>query len=231
MSRWENSSSVSFTDALMEIDASPDAISVWRNGILKSTFVPTKHWTFETLSNCTVLKAFPVKGGSLGNVNGAIGKLYLFRIFRGNDLLLDLIPVRNANGDVGMYDQVSDGFFENKGEGTFEAGPELSPLTIATESDKLVCSPEVGGVACTPGESVTCTAVGSTNVLDWIRQVPACVLQKYDLVSENWGAPLTNASATYVHTQLSNECMRLTWIAREEARLAVNAYSNGTLTV
>lgn len=133
MSRWENSSSVSFTDALMEIDASPDAISVWRNGILKSTFVPTKHWTFETLSNCTVLKAFPVKGGSLGNVNGAIGRLYRFVIARKGVAVLDLIPVRK-NGEAGMYDCVSGEFFGNvSGTGAFTAGPVVAQTDVHSE--------------------------------------------------------------------------------------------------
>ena len=50
------------------------------------------------------------------------GKLYYFKMYNGNDLVLDLIPVSKNN--VGyMYDRVSGELFGNDGTGSFTLGP------------------------------------------------------------------------------------------------------------
>ena len=51
-------------------------------------------------------------------------KVYYFQIYEGNDLVLDLIPVRI--GQIGyMYDKVSGQLFKNSGTGDFILGPDV----------------------------------------------------------------------------------------------------------
>lgn len=52
-------------------------------------------------------------------------KLYSFKIYEGDELVLDLIPVkRNSDNVVCAYDTVSEEYFTNEGTGVFTAGPE-----------------------------------------------------------------------------------------------------------
>ena len=50
------------------------------------------------------------------------GKLYYCKIWNGNILIRDFIPVLDNNGTVCMYDRVSKEFFYNQGLGEFIAG-------------------------------------------------------------------------------------------------------------
>lgn len=57
------------------------------------------------------------------NIENACMKVYYFQIYEGNDLVLDLIPVRI--GQTGyMYDKVSKQLFGNSGTGDFVLGPD-----------------------------------------------------------------------------------------------------------
>ncbi len=47
------------------------------------------------------------------------GKIFRVQISKGSTLRMYLVPVLNANGEPGMYDQVSKRFFGNQGTGTF----------------------------------------------------------------------------------------------------------------
>ena len=52
------------------------------------------------------------------------GKLYYFKVYDNNVIIMDLIPVRV--GTVGyMYDKVSGKLFENEGTGSFILGPDI----------------------------------------------------------------------------------------------------------
>ena len=42
----------------------------------------------------------------------------------------DFIPCVNPNGEVGMFDKVTGGFFGNSGTGSFVAGPTREPLPL-----------------------------------------------------------------------------------------------------
>lgn len=58
--------------------------------------------------------------------NQQSGKLYSFKLWKDNNLVRDLIPVkRRADSVVCMYDNISKNYFENAGTGTFIAGPEV----------------------------------------------------------------------------------------------------------
>lgn len=53
-------------------------------------------------------------------------KLYSFKIYEGDELVLDLIPVkRNSDNVVCAYDTVSEEYFTNEGTGVFTAGAEV----------------------------------------------------------------------------------------------------------
>jgi hypothetical protein len=49
-------------------------------------------------------------------------KLYYFKVFKSGVLLMDLIPCKNRNNVVGMFDLVSKSFFGSANSGTFVAG-------------------------------------------------------------------------------------------------------------
>ena len=55
----------------------------------------------------------------------AKAKIYYLKMYESNSLVLDLIPVKDKNDVVCMYDKVSDTFFYNQGTGNFIAGPEV----------------------------------------------------------------------------------------------------------
>ena len=53
--------------------------------------------------------------------------MYYFQLFNNNTLELNLIPCKNSQGAVGMYDTVTKTFFgnvNNTGD-DFKAGPEI----------------------------------------------------------------------------------------------------------
>ena len=60
--------------------------------------------------------------GEMG-FNGGSLKIYTFKIWTNNTLVRDYIPCfRLSDGTVGLYDKVSDTFFENAGSGNFLKG-------------------------------------------------------------------------------------------------------------
>ena len=55
-----------------------------------------------------------------------VGKIWYVKIWNGNILVRDFMPAkRKSDGAIGMYDIVTNTFFENAGTGTFIAGPEV----------------------------------------------------------------------------------------------------------
>ena len=59
-------------------------------------------------------------GGSLSH--GFKGKLYSCKIYDNGALVRNFVPCINPNGEVGLYDLVTAGFFGNSGTGSFVAG-------------------------------------------------------------------------------------------------------------
>ena len=56
------------------------------------------------------------------NYRGAM-KMYYLKVYDNGTLVLNLIPAKNSNNVVGMYDTVTKTFFTNSGTGSFGAGP------------------------------------------------------------------------------------------------------------
>lgn len=54
-------------------------------------------------------------------------RLYAFTLYDNNNKISDYIPCINQNGDVGLYDLVSDDFLLNSGTGVFSQGPVVQP--------------------------------------------------------------------------------------------------------
>jgi len=63
------------------------------------------------------------------NVLSASGRVYYLKISNNLNIVRDFIPAqRNSDGELGMYDTVSNTFFTNIGTGEFIAGPVASYL-------------------------------------------------------------------------------------------------------
>lgn len=52
---------------------------------------------------------------------GVIAKIYYLKIYDGNTLVRDFIPYVSDDGEYGLYDNVTNQFFGNAGDGTFSA--------------------------------------------------------------------------------------------------------------
>ena len=52
-------------------------------------------------------------------------KLYSCQIYDNGTLIRDYIPIRSDDGSIGLYDQINEVFYPNKGSGTFTAGPSV----------------------------------------------------------------------------------------------------------
>ena len=58
-------------------------------------------------------------------------KLYSFKVYgKDGDLLMDCIPCKNPDGDIGVYDAVNLVFLKNSGSGEFISGPEVDALLL-----------------------------------------------------------------------------------------------------
>ena len=56
----------------------------------------------------------------------ATGKLYAFKWYENNKIVMDLIPCKNPNNEIGLYDIIGGTFFGNSGTGDFVAGNEIT---------------------------------------------------------------------------------------------------------
>ena len=108
------------------------------------------------------------------NVSGS--KIKYCKIWQSGTLVRDFIPVkRNSDNVIGMYDTVTNTFFENAGTGTFIAGPTASSnnncQTINITWGGL-SEPDASGM-CVYGETFTApstapTAPSGLKFLGWI---------------------------------------------------------------
>lgn len=64
-------------------------------------------------------------------------KLYHLKLWRGNTILRDFYPARDNNNNIGLYDTVSNTFFQNAGTGFFGAGPDIGATFNANENVML----------------------------------------------------------------------------------------------
>lgn len=67
--------------------------------------------------------------------------IYSFEIIDNDVCTLNLVPARDSNGTVCMYDTVSDEFFYNQGTGDFIAGPIDAEHTLENDNIKIISDP------------------------------------------------------------------------------------------
>lgn len=61
-----------------------------------------------------------------GSSTCAKGRVYYLKIYNSGTLVRNMLPCKNENGVIGMYDTVEKKFYNNNGTGTFIAGPKGS---------------------------------------------------------------------------------------------------------
>ena len=90
----------------------PHTAVVDKTGIImdgsKYNYVLTVN-NFEAISTLTIGSTRGTSGAYGGNQY--VGKIYYFRMYEGNNLILDLQPVRNSQGVECFLDKVSNKFF------------------------------------------------------------------------------------------------------------------------
>lgn len=83
---------------------------------------------------------FCLREGNSRIANARSGtKIYYFRVYSNDNLVLDMIPcVRNSDGAAGMYDRVQNKFYPNQGSGTFVVGPESNESFEDVNNETIV---------------------------------------------------------------------------------------------
>ena len=103
--------------------------------VIDGTIIAGTESTFSCDHNCYLFT--DNKYGSANTINNSRLKLYSCLIYD-NDVLIRLYtPVKNAIGDIGLYDSIDGVFYGNAGAGSFAAGAELSSGTVGSEPSTL----------------------------------------------------------------------------------------------
>ena len=105
------------------------------NGDLKRTYT-------NTLTNgAYAIYLFTMNGGGTADPRIFSGKIYSCKIYEGDTLVRDIYPVeRTTDKAVGMYDEITGTFLENKGSGTFEKGNYLNIAARIDSSNNLIAN-------------------------------------------------------------------------------------------
>ena len=229
--RWGATSSVvgtGFSNKMLDISASITGITVKVDGVA-SFARPQNQDVFETAGTCTVLKGVAVSGGTLPNDNGVTGELYSFSIVSNGVTLIDLVPAKSGE-TVGMFDLVSRQFFGNAGTGSFT--PSTETVEVVSSSRYGIVDPAVGVTSVSNAESCVFTAATGTDGPGQKRSAPDFyTVERRAFGASSFSPPVTNYSATYVHTPGLADATRLTWFWREENLLQVGLPANGSLLV
>lgn len=79
--------------------------------------------SFDILPSINNILFFNRNSTSIPTTNYATGKLYYFKWYEDNKIVLDLIPcMRKIDKKVGLYDKINNNFIDNSGTGTFNYG-------------------------------------------------------------------------------------------------------------
>lgn len=77
-----------------------------------------------------------------------VGRCANFKIYTNNVLTMNLVPAKNSEDTIGMYDLVSGQFFTNQGTGDFVAGTAVSdPVEIYTDGTVETIEDTIGNTA------------------------------------------------------------------------------------
>lgn len=117
-------SNVDVTNAV-SIEDAPVTIDKNRNVTTFSNMSASITNTSGTFSSTCDLYIFACNtGGTAGAFTNGV-KLYSMQIYTDDTLMRDYIPCKNANGVVGLWDDVWSVFYPNSGSGNFTAGPAV----------------------------------------------------------------------------------------------------------
>lgn len=132
---WTSGTGPTFQASLDESVVQFDGVTVYNNRVtvdknIDRISVNSSTQNFETPGTFTaahsmgIFDAIDENGDTIGSGDHAIGRLYSFRIYSssedGNDLLIrNFIPVKNPDGEYGLYDLVDGKFYSNSGTGAF----------------------------------------------------------------------------------------------------------------
>lgn len=117
-------SNVDVTNAV-SIEDAPVTIDKNRNVTTFSNMSASITNTSGTFSSTCDLYIFACNtGGTAGAFTNGV-KLYSMQIYTDDTLMRDYIPCKNANGVVGLWDDVLSVFYPNSGSGNFTAGPAV----------------------------------------------------------------------------------------------------------
>lgn len=115
-------SNVSISDAV-SIEDTPVTIDKNKNVTTFSNMSTSFTNTSGTFTSLYDLYIFACNtGGTAGAFTNGV-KLYSMQIYTDDTLMRDYIPCKNANGVVGLWDDVWSVFYPNSGSGNFTAGP------------------------------------------------------------------------------------------------------------
>ncbi len=152
------------------------------------------------------------------------GNIYYAQISQSGTLLFNGIPVRrNSDGAIGMYDTVSGEFFENKGTGSFIAGPVVpnSPsswsVSWAADANKGISAGTVNGTsACNSisGAALEIATDTQTSSANWNAGGVDCWCQvtgvendgEYTSIETSWIFDSVRSSALNCDTTCARSC-------------------------
>lgn len=95
--------------------------NIWSIDTSQITVTPNSS---DFSKNGNNLYLFSVNNG--GNYNKASMKLYSCKIYDGNTLVRDFIPVKTTTNIYGLWDKINKVFYKNAGTGTFTGGPAVT---------------------------------------------------------------------------------------------------------
>lgn len=100
--------------------------SIDKNGNITSINGEIKNTVSKSPFSCNY-PIFIFANNNNGSISGyGKAKIYTFKIYSdGENVSRDFVPCKNQSGVVGLYDLISNTFFENSGSGAFIPGPEL----------------------------------------------------------------------------------------------------------
>lgn len=105
-----------------------EADATFRNGSQNILFDGTEH-TYAKTGDFNGTLTFYIFGRNQGGVIGYNAKgmrYYYLKMYMDGELVRDFVPCyRKSDGEIGMYDLVSNSFFTNAGSGTFEKGDDV----------------------------------------------------------------------------------------------------------
>lgn len=156
-----------------------------------------------------------------------------FKVTRGGEVICDLLPAKNEQDEVGLYDLIS-GTFYTATSGTLVAGDEVNDYELA-----VVGTPEVLTVSADGAETQTVTGIPDLfatldgTVYDEVDLVSGVVTRRTEAVYEN-GAVVIRALATPVTEQTTPHELRsyagdttVSWTAAVSGTTKTVEYAQG----